>query len=271
MNLKQWNTAFRENWLDPVLFRTASRSQQGRASGVRAEVSEVWAQRCTDLGGDDGGSVAPCCRVTVDGIGAEPQPAAADRDVLADLLRAPRRSPGSGDQPPAKRPDPLPETIGSHCTVPQWSPACVRGHHLLRLAGPLPLPGDHDTTRPCAERTDRPAFLWPAEPSIRKRVLPDAAYEAAGCARVFADKRSGRIRPPADHDARADPTRTRPVDPSGQPVTSIAKLLDVSRTTLYKYVPELKAGRTSLVPGPEDQNLPARGAKPGTSAGGSRQ
>lgn len=32
-------------------------------------------------------------------------------------------------------------------------------------------------------------------------------------------------------------------------VTSIAKLLGVSRTTLYKYVPELKAGRASLVTG----------------------
>ncbi|MFE6758221.1 helix-turn-helix domain-containing protein [Streptomyces sp. NPDC057684] len=31
-------------------------------------------------------------------------------------------------------------------------------------------------------------------------------------------------------------------------MTSIAKLLGVSRTTLYKYVPELAAGRDSLVP-----------------------
>jgi len=31
-------------------------------------------------------------------------------------------------------------------------------------------------------------------------------------------------------------------------ITSIAKLLGVSRTTLYKYVPELAAGRDSLAP-----------------------
>ncbi|MET8772037.1 helix-turn-helix domain-containing protein [Streptomyces sp. NPDC004658] len=31
-------------------------------------------------------------------------------------------------------------------------------------------------------------------------------------------------------------------------ITSIAKLLGVSRTTRYKYVPELVAGRDSLVP-----------------------
>ncbi|MFI9780429.1 helix-turn-helix domain-containing protein [Streptomyces sp. NPDC051956] len=31
-------------------------------------------------------------------------------------------------------------------------------------------------------------------------------------------------------------------------VTSIAKLLGVSRTTLYKYVSELAAGRDSLIP-----------------------
>ncbi|WP_078559436.1 helix-turn-helix domain-containing protein [Streptomyces sp. PRh5] len=30
-------------------------------------------------------------------------------------------------------------------------------------------------------------------------------------------------------------------------VTSIAKLLGISRTTLYKYVPELTAGRDSLI------------------------
>ena len=31
-------------------------------------------------------------------------------------------------------------------------------------------------------------------------------------------------------------------------ITSIAKLLGVSRTTLYKYAPELGSGRDSLVP-----------------------
>ncbi|MDI1455689.1 helix-turn-helix domain-containing protein [Streptomyces sp. ATE26] len=35
---------------------------------------------------------------------------------------------------------------------------------------------------------------------------------------------------------------TRP----GNPVTFIAKLLGVSRNTIYKYVPELKGGRVAL-------------------------
>ncbi|WP_390872522.1 helix-turn-helix domain-containing protein [Streptomyces malaysiensis] len=36
---------------------------------------------------------------------------------------------------------------------------------------------------------------------------------------------------------------------SDNTVTSIAKLLSISRTTLYKYVPELKAGGASLMVG----------------------
>ncbi|MFI8790399.1 helix-turn-helix domain-containing protein [Streptomyces sp. NPDC055105] len=32
-------------------------------------------------------------------------------------------------------------------------------------------------------------------------------------------------------------------------ITSVAKLLGISRTTIYKYVPELAAGRDSLVAG----------------------
>ncbi|MFD3620646.1 recombinase family protein [Streptomyces sp. NPDC058676] len=39
-------------------------------------------------------------------------------------------------------------------------------------------------------------------------------------------------------------------------VTSIAKLLGVSRTTLYKYVPELAVGRDALVSGDRDPALP---------------
>ncbi|MET9915210.1 recombinase family protein [Streptomyces sp. NPDC006476] len=40
-------------------------------------------------------------------------------------------------------------------------------------------------------------------------------------------------------------------------ITSIAKLLGVSRTTLYKYVPELAAGRDSLLAGDSRPALPA--------------
>ncbi|MFF0766936.1 helix-turn-helix domain-containing protein [Streptomyces sp. NPDC003737] len=40
-------------------------------------------------------------------------------------------------------------------------------------------------------------------------------------------------------------------------ITSIAKLLEASRTTLYKYVPELAAGPESLVPSARQAALPA--------------
>ncbi|WP_256356497.1 helix-turn-helix domain-containing protein [Streptomyces sp. PKU-EA00015] len=36
--------------------------------------------------------------------------------------------------------------------------------------------------------------------------------------------------------------------PPDNTITSIAKLLGISRTPLYKYVPELATGRDSLVP-----------------------
>ncbi|MFD6936949.1 helix-turn-helix domain-containing protein [Streptomyces goshikiensis] len=45
-------------------------------------------------------------------------------------------------------------------------------------------------------------------------------------------------------------------------VTSIAKLLGVSRNTIYKYVPELKGGRITL-----DKRQHAGSAPPGTVSG----
>jgi transposase-like protein len=41
-------------------------------------------------------------------------------------------------------------------------------------------------------------------------------------------------------------------------ITSIAKLLGVSRTTVYKYVPELAVGRDSLVPNSRTATAPAK-------------
>ncbi|MGY4983737.1 helix-turn-helix domain-containing protein [Streptomyces sp. 900105755] len=65
-----------------------------------------------------------------------------------------------------------------------------------------------------------------------------------------ADEAGKGRRRSAGHDGGAAPARARAL--LAQPentITSIAKLLGVSRTTLYKYVPELAAGRNSLVPG----------------------
>ncbi|MEV7384328.1 helix-turn-helix domain-containing protein [Streptomyces lydicus] len=54
-------------------------------------------------------------------------------------------------------------------------------------------------------------------------------------------------RPPAMADEQVRHARGLLTDPENT-ITSIAKLLDVSRTTLYKYLPELAAGRDSLAP-----------------------
>ncbi|MGW3038161.1 helix-turn-helix domain-containing protein [Streptomyces sp. NPDC001178] len=61
----------------------------------------------------------------------------------------------------------------------------------------------------------------------------------------------------AGHDGGADPARPRAARAAENTITSIAKLLGVSRTTLYKYVPELAAGRNSLVPGDAPAPLPS--------------
>ncbi|MFE5027718.1 helix-turn-helix domain-containing protein [Streptomyces sp. NPDC056656] len=53
-------------------------------------------------------------------------------------------------------------------------------------------------------------------------------------------------RPPAMTEERCG-ARGLLTDPENT-ITSIAKLLGVSRTTLYKYAPELATGRDSLVP-----------------------
>ncbi|MGW3820482.1 helix-turn-helix domain-containing protein [Streptomyces sp. NPDC005046] len=56
-------------------------------------------------------------------------------------------------------------------------------------------------------------------------------------------------RPPAMSEEQIRHARGLLTDPENT-ITSIAKLLGVFRTTLYKYVPELTAGRDALVSGP---------------------
>ncbi|MGR3939085.1 recombinase family protein [Streptomyces sp. BRA346] len=56
-------------------------------------------------------------------------------------------------------------------------------------------------------------------------------------------------RPPAMTEEQIRHARALLTDPENT-ITSIAKLLGVSRTTVYKYVPELAAGRDSLTGGP---------------------
>ncbi|MGW6753118.1 recombinase family protein [Streptomyces sp. NPDC055006] len=68
--------------------------------------------------------------------------------------------------------------------------------------------------------------------------------------------RGERIRrPPAVTEEQVRHARGLLTEPENT-ITSIAKLLGVSRTTLYKYVPELAAGRDSLVPNARE-SLPA--------------
>ncbi|MFF1748158.1 helix-turn-helix domain-containing protein [Streptomyces mirabilis] len=63
-------------------------------------------------------------------------------------------------------------------------------------------------------------------------------------------------RPPAMNVEQIRHARALLAQPENT-ITSIAKLLGVSRTTLYKYVPELTAGRGSLVAPAPGAGLPA--------------
>ncbi|MFC9915965.1 helix-turn-helix domain-containing protein [Streptomyces sp. NPDC059862] len=62
-------------------------------------------------------------------------------------------------------------------------------------------------------------------------------------------------RPPAMNAEQIRHARAL-LTPPENTVTSIAKLLGVSRTTLYKYVPELRVGRDALVSGDRGLALP---------------
>jgi transposase-like protein len=78
-----------------------------------------------------------------------------------------------------------------------------------------------------------------------RELIVQGTHEGLAAARA----RGERIgRPPVMTEEQIRHARALLVQPENT-VTSIAKLLGVSRTTLYKYVPQLAAGRDSLVAG----------------------
>ncbi|MFF9106997.1 recombinase family protein [Streptomyces sp. NPDC014805] len=86
-----------------------------------------------------------------------------------------------------------------------------------------------------------------------RELIVQGTHEGLAAARA----RGERIgRSPAMTEEQVRHARAMLTDPENS-VTSIAKLLGVSRTTIYKYVPELSVGRDSLVPGATPPALPA--------------
>jgi DNA invertase Pin-like site-specific DNA recombinase len=78
-----------------------------------------------------------------------------------------------------------------------------------------------------------------------RELIVQGTHEGIAAARA----RGQRLgRPPAMTEEQIRHARAMLADPEAS-ITSIAKLLGVSRMTIYKYVPELAAGRASLVAG----------------------
>lgn len=76
-----------------------------------------------------------------------------------------------------------------------------------------------------------------------RELIVQGTHEGLAAARA----RGQRLgRPPAMTEEQIRHARSMLADPEAS-ITSIAKLLGVSRMTIYKYVPELAAGRASLV------------------------
>jgi DNA invertase Pin-like site-specific DNA recombinase len=76
-----------------------------------------------------------------------------------------------------------------------------------------------------------------------RELIVQGTHEGLAAARA----RGQRLgRPPAMTEEQIRHARAMLADP-GASISSIAKLLGVSRMTIYKYVPELAAGRASLV------------------------
>lgn len=76
-----------------------------------------------------------------------------------------------------------------------------------------------------------------------RELIVQGTHEGLAAARA----RGQRLgRPPAMTEEQIRHARAMLTDPDAS-ITSIAKLLGVSRMTIYKYVPELAAGRASLV------------------------
>ncbi|MFJ5901132.1 helix-turn-helix domain-containing protein [Streptomyces sp. NPDC093064] len=86
-----------------------------------------------------------------------------------------------------------------------------------------------------------------------RELIVQGTHEGLAAARACGE-RIGR--PPAMTDEQVRHTRGLLTDPENT-VTSTAKLLGVSRTTIYKYVPELAAGRDSLLTTAPRAGLPA--------------
>lgn len=76
-----------------------------------------------------------------------------------------------------------------------------------------------------------------------RELIVQGTHEGLAAARARG-KRLGR--PPAMTEEQIRHARAMLADPDAS-ISSIAKLLGVSRMTIYKYVPELAAGRASLV------------------------
>lgn len=78
-----------------------------------------------------------------------------------------------------------------------------------------------------------------------RELIVQGTHEGIAAARA----RGQRLgRPPAMTEEQIVHARSMLANPEAS-ISSIAKLLGVSRTTIYKYVPELAAGRSSLVAG----------------------
>lgn len=78
-----------------------------------------------------------------------------------------------------------------------------------------------------------------------RELIVQGTHEGIAAARA----RGQRLgRPPALSEEQILHARAMLANPEAS-VSSIAKLLGVSRTTIYKYVPELRAGRASLIAG----------------------
>lgn len=76
-----------------------------------------------------------------------------------------------------------------------------------------------------------------------RELIVQGTHEGLAAARA----RGQRLgRPPAMTEEQIRHARAMLADPEAS-ITSIAKLLGVSRMTIYKYVPELAAGRASLI------------------------
>ncbi|MEU0787582.1 recombinase family protein [Streptomyces sp. NPDC006173] len=76
-----------------------------------------------------------------------------------------------------------------------------------------------------------------------RELIVQGTHEGLAAARARGERLG---RPPAMNDEQVRHARAMLADPDAS-ITSIAKLLGVSRMTIYKYVPELSAGRASLV------------------------